>query len=120
MPSTCGHRRRARGTAHRPGRSSRRRRTAGRRGPPRKQVRRNVVTRQGDHRFAILLKESVLHYRIGDPDTMTAQLGHPLSAMALPAASLGVIPFTATCAGATPTPATRRTRRRSLTPPGCQ
>ncbi|MGY6026905.1 helix-turn-helix domain-containing protein [Streptomyces spinosirectus] len=58
-------------------------------------VRRNAVTRQGDHRFAILLEESVLRYRIGDPAPMTAQLGHLLSAMALPAVSLDVIPLTA-------------------------
>lgn len=58
-------------------------------------MRRNVVTCQGDHRFAFILEESVLRYRIGDTDTMAAQLGHLLSAMALPSVSLGVIPFTA-------------------------
>lgn len=59
-------------------------------------MRRNSVIREGDHRFAIVLEESVLRYRIGDADTMAAQLGHLLSAMALPSVSLGVIPFTAT------------------------
>ncbi|WP_316752575.1 DUF5753 domain-containing protein [Streptomyces herbicida] len=56
-------------------------------------MRRNSVVREGDHRFAIVLEESVLRYRIGDADTMAAQLGHLLSAMALPSVSLGVIPF---------------------------
>ncbi|MFI6661511.1 helix-turn-helix domain-containing protein [Streptomyces sp. NPDC050523] len=58
-------------------------------------MRRNTVTREGDHRFAIILEESVLHYRIGDTATMAAQLGHLLAAMALPSVSLGIIPFTA-------------------------
>ncbi|MEV2226998.1 helix-turn-helix transcriptional regulator [Streptomyces phaeochromogenes] len=58
-------------------------------------MKRNSVIREGDHRFAIVLEESVLRYRIGDADTMAAQLGHLLSAMALPSISLGVIPFAA-------------------------
>ncbi|WP_405906330.1 helix-turn-helix transcriptional regulator [Streptomyces sp. NBC_00828] len=58
-------------------------------------MRRNSVIREGDHTFAIVLEESVLRYRIGDADTMAAQLGHLLSAMALPSVSLGIIPFTA-------------------------
>lgn len=56
-------------------------------------MRRNSVIREGDHRFALVLEESVLRYRLGTPDTMAAQLGHLLSAMALPSVSLGVIPF---------------------------
>ncbi|MFF7889396.1 helix-turn-helix domain-containing protein [Streptomyces sp. NPDC020794] len=58
-------------------------------------IRRNSVVREGDHRFAIVLEESVLRYRIGDADTMAAQLGHLLSCMALPSVSLGIIPFVA-------------------------
>lgn len=58
-------------------------------------MRRNSVIREGDHRFAIVLEESVLRYRIGDADTMAAQLGHLLSPMALPSVSVSVIPFTA-------------------------
>ncbi|MFH8749881.1 helix-turn-helix domain-containing protein [Streptomyces rimosus] len=57
-------------------------------------MRRNSVLREGDHRFAMVLEESVLRYRMGDAATMAAQLGHLLSAMALPSVSLGVIPFT--------------------------
>lgn len=53
------------------------------------------VLREGNHRFAILVEESVLRYRIGDASTMAGQLGHLLAVMSLPAVSLGVIPFTA-------------------------
>ncbi|MFE9865202.1 Scr1 family TA system antitoxin-like transcriptional regulator [Streptomyces sp. NPDC005506] len=53
------------------------------------------VLREGDHRFAILVEESVLRYRIGDASTMAGQLGHLLAVMSLPAVSLGVVPFTA-------------------------
>ncbi|MFB8241063.1 helix-turn-helix domain-containing protein [Kitasatospora purpeofusca] len=56
---------------------------------------RSRVVRTGHHRFAILVEESVLHYRLGTVETMTEQLEHLLAAMALPAVSLGVIPFTA-------------------------
>jgi transcriptional regulator with XRE-family HTH domain len=47
----------------------------------------------GDRRFAILIEESVLRYQIGRPDVMLAQLGHLIGAAALPAVSLGIIPF---------------------------
>lgn len=56
---------------------------------------RNRILRAGDRRFAVLLEESVLRYRLGDPDTMAGQLGHILGVMALPSVSLGVIPFLA-------------------------
>ncbi|MFF4832564.1 helix-turn-helix domain-containing protein [Streptomyces sp. NPDC001315] len=56
---------------------------------------RSHVIREGDHRFAVLVEESVLRYRIGSAEVMAAQLGHLLSVMALPSISLGVIPFTA-------------------------
>lgn len=58
-------------------------------------MKRNSVVHEGDHRFALVIEESVLRYRIGDAETMAAQLGHLLSAMALPSVSLGVIPFAA-------------------------
>jgi hypothetical protein len=48
-----------------------------------------------DHRFAVLLEESVLHYRIGDTDTMAGQLGHLLTVASLPSVSLGIIPVNA-------------------------
>ncbi|MBC2876221.1 MULTISPECIES: helix-turn-helix domain-containing protein [Streptomyces] len=46
----------------------------------------------GNHKFAILLEESVLRYRIGGTDVMAGQLGYLLSAMALPSVSIGIIP----------------------------
>ncbi|WP_351224398.1 DUF5753 domain-containing protein [Streptomyces sp. NPDC002133] len=51
------------------------------------------VLREGDHRFAILVEEAVLRYRMGDAEVMAGQLGHLLSIMSLPAVSLGVVPF---------------------------
>jgi transcriptional regulator with XRE-family HTH domain len=56
---------------------------------------RSHVIRDGRRRFALLVEESVLQYRIGDHETMAGQLGHLLAVMSLPAVSLGVIPFTA-------------------------
>ncbi|MFT2017779.1 helix-turn-helix domain-containing protein [Streptomyces sp. 796.1] len=53
------------------------------------------VIREGNHRFALLIEESVLRYRIGDSEAMAGQLGYLLAVMALPRVSLGVIPFTA-------------------------
>ncbi|GAA2811207.1 hypothetical protein GCM10010441_39820 [Kitasatospora paracochleata] len=50
--------------------------------------------RTGNHRFAILVEESVLYYRLGTVETMAEQLEHLRDAMALPAVLLGVIPFT--------------------------
>lgn len=50
------------------------------------------VVRKGDHRFALVLEESVLRHRVGDAETMAGQLGYLLSAMAFPSVSLGVIP----------------------------
>ena len=54
---------------------------------------RSRVIREGDHRFSLLVEESVLRYRIGDAETMAGQLGSLLEVMALPRVSLGVIPF---------------------------
>ncbi|GAB2584203.1 helix-turn-helix transcriptional regulator [Streptomyces capparidis] len=56
---------------------------------------RSRVLYEGDHRFALLLEEAVLRYRIGDTATMAGQLGYLLTVMSLPNVSLGVIPFTA-------------------------
>lgn len=55
-------------------------------------VTKHHVIHEGDHRFAIVLEESVLRYRIGSAEVMTAQLGHLLSVMSLPSISLGIIP----------------------------
>ncbi|MET8677656.1 helix-turn-helix transcriptional regulator [Streptomyces sp. NPDC004647] len=55
---------------------------------------RSHVIREGDHRFAIVVEETVLRYRIGDAGVMAGQLGYLLSAMNLPSVSLGIIPAT--------------------------
>jgi transcriptional regulator with XRE-family HTH domain len=56
---------------------------------------RNRIVDSGTHRFALLLEETVLRYRIGGADVMAAQLGRLAEAAALPTVALGVIPFTA-------------------------
>ncbi|MFB7932739.1 helix-turn-helix domain-containing protein [Streptomyces sp. NPDC056039] len=57
-------------------------------------LRRSRVVHEGDHRFATLIEEHVLHHRIGDPEVMAGQLGSLLATMALPSMSLGIIPAT--------------------------
>ncbi|MER6829782.1 DUF5753 domain-containing protein [Streptosporangium sp. NPDC000563] len=49
---------------------------------------------EGDHRFAMLVEESVLRDRVADDDALAEQLGHLLEGMSLPSVSLGIIPFT--------------------------
>ncbi|MFD7591759.1 helix-turn-helix domain-containing protein [Kitasatospora sp. NPDC059812] len=56
---------------------------------------RSRVIRTGHHRFAILVEESVLYYRLGGVETMAEQLKHLLTVMSLPAVSFGLIPFAA-------------------------
>jgi transcriptional regulator with XRE-family HTH domain len=56
---------------------------------------RSRVLFTGGRRFAVLIEESVLRYRIGDPSTMAGQLGYLLTLMPAPSISLGIIPFTA-------------------------
>lgn len=58
-------------------------------------VERSRVLHHGEHRFAILVEESVLRYRVGDVETMAGQLGYLLAVMSFPAVSLGVVPFAA-------------------------
>ncbi|KAB8170931.1 helix-turn-helix domain-containing protein [Streptomyces sp. 3MP-14] len=55
-------------------------------------IERSRVLYEGDHRFAFVLEETVLRYRIGPPEAMASQLGYLLAVMALPNVSLGVIP----------------------------
>lgn len=55
-------------------------------------MRRARVIQEGDHRFATLIEENVLHHRVGDQDVMAGQLGNLLAAMSLPSMSLGIIP----------------------------
>jgi hypothetical protein len=58
-------------------------------------VSRNRVIRDGNHRFALLVEETALRYRIGPPDVMEAQLRYLLEAAGLPWVALGVIPSAA-------------------------
>ncbi|MCX5115185.1 helix-turn-helix transcriptional regulator [Streptomyces sp. NBC_00378] len=58
----------------------------------RARVNRSQIIHERSHRFVFLIEEAVLYYRIGDIEAMAAQLGYLLSAGALPAVSLGVIP----------------------------
>jgi transcriptional regulator with XRE-family HTH domain len=58
-------------------------------------MKRADLLRKGDHRFAFILEESVLRYRMGGPAVLAGQLEYLLSAMRLPSVSLAVIPFTA-------------------------
>ncbi|MGN9906369.1 helix-turn-helix domain-containing protein [Phytohabitans sp. LJ34] len=60
------------------------------------------VIHEGDHRFAVLLEEGTLRYRIGDIETMAGQLGHLLTVAALPSVSLGIIPVDANRSGLWP------------------
>lgn len=53
------------------------------------------VLDSGSHRFALVLEETVLRYRIGGAEVMAAQLGRLAVTTALPSVALGVIPFTA-------------------------
>ena len=58
-------------------------------------VSRNRVIRDGNHRFALLVEETALRYRIGTPDVMGGQLRYLLEVMELPWVALGVIPSAA-------------------------
>ncbi|HEY5837177.1 helix-turn-helix domain-containing protein [Streptomyces sp.] len=54
---------------------------------------RSKIIHEAGHRFVLLVEEAVLRYQLGDAEAMAAQLGHLLSAGALPAISLGIIPM---------------------------
>ncbi|MEU4498897.1 helix-turn-helix transcriptional regulator [Streptomyces sp. NPDC023998] len=55
-------------------------------------MRRSSVVHEGDHRFAMLVEENVLHHRVGDAEVMAGQLGALLASMPLPSMSVGIIP----------------------------
>ncbi|WUS96821.1 helix-turn-helix transcriptional regulator [Streptomyces sp. NBC_00708] len=61
----------------------------------RARVERSRIIHERGRRFVLLVEEAVLRYRIGSADAMAAQLGYLLTAGALPAVSLGIIPSTA-------------------------
>ncbi|MYZ10743.1 helix-turn-helix domain-containing protein [Streptomyces sp. SID2999] len=58
----------------------------------RARVERGRVVHEPGRRFVFVVEESVLHYRVCDTEAMAAQLGHLLTAGALPQVSLGIIP----------------------------
>ncbi|MFI9490699.1 MULTISPECIES: helix-turn-helix domain-containing protein [Streptomyces] len=58
----------------------------------RARVDRSRIVHERGHRFVLLVEEAVLRYRVGDDAAMAAQLGHLLTAGALPAVSLGIVP----------------------------
>ncbi|MEU9338199.1 helix-turn-helix transcriptional regulator [Streptomyces sp. NPDC048290] len=55
-------------------------------------VRRSQVIHEPGHRFVHVVEEAVLYYQLGDAESMAAQLGHLLTAGALPQVSFGIIP----------------------------
>ncbi|MEU0442490.1 helix-turn-helix transcriptional regulator [Streptomyces sp. NPDC006186] len=59
----------------------------------RARVDRSAVIHQPGHTFVFVVEEAVLHHQVGDSDAMAAQLGHLLTAGALPQVSLGIIPM---------------------------
>ncbi|MFF9199945.1 helix-turn-helix domain-containing protein [Streptomyces sp. NPDC014779] len=52
-----------------------------------------IIHQAGRRRFVFVLEESALRYQLGSSADMAAQLGHLLTAGALPAVSLGIIPM---------------------------
>jgi transcriptional regulator with XRE-family HTH domain len=56
-------------------------------------MKRQRALHEGDHRFVVLLEETVLRYRIGGREVMAEQLTHLLDVMRLPSLAVGVIPF---------------------------
>jgi transcriptional regulator with XRE-family HTH domain len=55
-------------------------------------MQRQRVLREGDHRFAFLIEQSVLHNAVCDVNGMTDQLDHLITCMTLPSVSLGIVP----------------------------
>ena len=51
------------------------------------------LLREGDHRFFVVIEESVLRNIIGGPEVMAGQLGHLITVASLPSVSLGIIPM---------------------------
>ncbi|MCI0689233.1 MAG: helix-turn-helix transcriptional regulator [Sporichthyaceae bacterium] len=53
---------------------------------------RQHILYEGDHRFAFVIEQSVLRYRIGGPEILAGQLRHLALVMRLPSVSLSIIP----------------------------
>jgi transcriptional regulator with XRE-family HTH domain len=54
---------------------------------------RQRILHEGDHRFALLIEESVLHAGVGGVEVMAGQLGHLIGVSSLPNVSLGIVPM---------------------------
>ena len=61
-------------------------------------MQRKQLVRSGNQRYMAVIEEAVLRQVVGDADVMSGQLAYLLEAMALPAVSVGVIPFSAAAA----------------------
>ncbi|MEV6182278.1 helix-turn-helix transcriptional regulator [Streptomyces sp. NPDC052015] len=61
----------------------------------RSRIERSRIVHEHGHRFIVVIEESVLYCQVADPEPMAAQLGYLLTAGALPAVSLGIIPMAA-------------------------
>ncbi|MDX2794063.1 helix-turn-helix domain-containing protein [Streptomyces scabiei] len=55
-------------------------------------IERSQIIRSPEHRFVMLLEESVLRHVVGGPEAMAGQLGYLLAVMAYPAVSIGILP----------------------------
>jgi len=51
------------------------------------------LLREGDHRFFVVIEESLLRTVIGGAEVMAGQLGHLITVASLPSVSLGIIPM---------------------------
>jgi transcriptional regulator with XRE-family HTH domain len=51
------------------------------------------LLREGDHRFFVVIEESLLRTVIGGADVMAGQLGHLITVASLPSVSIGIIPM---------------------------
>jgi transcriptional regulator with XRE-family HTH domain len=58
-------------------------------------VKRSRIIHESGHRFIVVIEEAVLYCRVAEADAMAAQLGYLLTAGALPAVSLGIVPMAA-------------------------
>lgn len=51
------------------------------------------LLREGDHRFLVVIEESVLRTVIGGAEVMAGQLGHLITVASLPSVSLTIVPM---------------------------
>lgn len=68
----------------------------------RARMERQQILKDGGKRFAIVLEEAALHYRLGDRQVMVEQLSRLITVSAYTNVSLGIIPRTALRAGMWP------------------